>query len=342
MKKVFMFEIKKLLIPLAIYLGIMTIIGFTVLTTANSINWLSLTLLYGFFGLFLMIGVIYLVFSYNKKRISADMTYSLPVTKRDLFIGKYLASIASILGMMFIYMLLCLIIFALANANGLFNRYTEIQDVGEQLGNFVLGCLIQMAITIPLFNFLLVFYYKANTVLDGIVFVVIGFGVLQMGMLTILNLANVSTPIFPLTIYVNAPVYFLKVPHVSYTPFYFRSERIAFNSVFSIYVILGTLLLIYLIWFSKKDCSIRTQGVCNGIFGYKVFLPMIGILLPIVTVSDMGWNDFEWIWFILTAIGLFIGYCIYHRSVKFSKISYIVFGATLGFDFVFLILSLAK
>lgn len=336
MKKVFIFEIKKLLIPLAIYLGIMSIIGFTIMLTANSTYWTSFSFLYGFFSLFLMIGVIYLVFSYNKKRISADMTYSLPVTKRGLFVGKYLASIASILSMMFIYMLLCLIIFALARTH---NLHYYNQQFREELGNFVLGCFIHMAVTIPLFNFLLLFYYKANTVLDGIAFVLIGFGLLQIVMLIILNLAEVSgVPVFPLLIYINVPVYFLKTPY----SLYYGNRIVAFKSVFSVYVILGTLLLIYLIWFSKKDCSIRTQGICNGIFGYKVFLPLLGVLIPILAVLDMGWDSFEWIWFILTAVGLFIGYCIYHRTVKFSKISYIVYGATVGFDLVFLILSLSN
>ncbi|MDE5856203.1 MAG: ABC-2 transporter permease [Anaeroplasmataceae bacterium] len=341
MKKVFIFEIKKLLIPLAIYLGIMSIIGFTIMLTTYSVNWTNFTLLYGLFGLFLIIGVIYMVFSYNKKRISADMTYSLPVTKRGLFIGKYLASIASVLSMMIIYMLICLIIFALAKMNGLFNKYMFNQEVGRQLGNFVLGSLIQMAISIPMFNFLLLFYYKANTVLDGIAFVVIGLGLLQMVMLIILNLAEVSeVPVFPFLIYVNVPVFFLETPY--YNSLNFGNRMVAFKSVFSIYVILGTLLLIYLIWLSKKDCSIRTQSICNGIFGYKVFLPLLGVLIPILTVTDMGWDSFELIWFILTAVGLFIGYCVYHRGVKFSKLSYIIYGATLGFDFVFLILWMAR
>ncbi|MDE7095624.1 MAG: hypothetical protein K2O23_03965, partial [Anaeroplasmataceae bacterium] len=86
------------------------------------------------------------------------------------------------------------------------------------------------------------------------------------------------------------------------------------------------------------DCSVRTQGLSNGIFGYRVFLPLIAGLLPIVLCLNSGVNAFEPIWFILTAVGLFIAYCIYHRSVKFNKESYIVFACTLGFDFIYLIL----
>ncbi|MCM1130658.1 MAG: ABC-2 transporter permease [Roseburia sp.] len=337
MKKVFIFEMKKLLIPLVIYFGIMSIIGFTVILTSYSTVWRSFTLLYGLFGLFLIIGVIYLVFSYNKKRISADMTYSLPVTKRELFIGKYLASIVSILGMMIIYLLLCLIIFLLARTSNLFNKYTyDYLEIGKQLGNFVLGSLIHIGMSIPLFNFLLLFYYKANTVLDGIAFTAIGLALLQMGSFIILQLVGRSVPVFLLNVYVRGPLYFLD------EYFAFNSDRIAFYSLFSIYIISGTLLFIYLLWFSKRDCSIRTQGICDGIFGYKVFLPLLGVFIPLLTISSMGWNKFEWLWFILTVVGLFIGYCIYHRSVKFSKLSYILFGATIGFDFIFLILSFVK
>ncbi|MDE6655717.1 MAG: hypothetical protein K2J85_01855, partial [Anaeroplasmataceae bacterium] len=190
---------------------------------------------------------------------------------------------------------------------------------------------------IPLLNFILLFYYKANTILDGIAFIGLGLALVFLVTETILCLAKDTTSIFPLSIYVEAPSLFLKRPY----SFYSHKLSPTFLSIFSIYVVLGYLIFLYLFWFSKKDCSIRTQGICNGIFGYKVFLPLSVALIPICIVADGGANSFEPIWFILCAIGLFIGYCIYHRSVKFSKESYFVFAATLVYNFVFLILWMA-
>ncbi|MDE6408266.1 MAG: ABC-2 transporter permease [Anaeroplasmataceae bacterium] len=340
MKKVFIFEIKRLLIPLAVYLGIMIILGFAIMLTWYDLDWRNFTTLFGLFMLFLIVGIIYIVFSYNKKRISADMTYSLPVTKRELFIGKYLASLAALAVMAFLYLLICYIIIGLADLSGLFEFSESYQSVGEQIGNFTVGWLIHLVITIPLFNFLLLFYYKANTILDGIVFVLLGlFIVFLMGQIFI-ELTHSYIVVFPLIMYVEAPKYFLPGPYFGQIHNGLYGEEFTlFVTLFLIYTILGYLIIIYLIWFSKKDCSIRTQGICNGIFGYRVFLPLLGALIPIASVLGSG---FDAIWFVLVAVGLFIGYCIYHRSIKFNKESYIIFASTLGFDFIFVILWIAS
>ncbi|MDE7106378.1 MAG: ABC-2 transporter permease, partial [Anaeroplasmataceae bacterium] len=284
----------------------------------------------------LMIGIIYLSFSYNKKRISADMTYSLPVTKRELFVGKYLATLSVLASMAVIFMLICMIIFGVANMNGQFDWGFEYQSLGTQLQNFVLGCLIQIAITIPLFNFMLLFYYKANTVLDGIVFVGFGFALTFIVSQLILDWTHTNISMFPLIVYIDAPQCFLK--RTFYGSMMRGSERPMFLLLFSIYIVLGYLLFLYFFWFSKRDCSIRTQGLSNGIFGYRVFLPLTAGLIPLL----FKFGEFEVIWFVLVSVGLFIGYCIYHRSVKFNKESYIVFASTLGIDFIFLILWLCN
>lgn len=336
MKKVFIFEIKKLLVPLAIYIGIMAILGCTIMLVSFNLSWESFSTLFGWFMVFLMLGLIFMVFSYNKKRISADMTYSLPVTKRELFIGKYLASLVVLIVMAFLYMVICLIIIGLANMNGLFEYSIKEQDLATQIVNFILGCFIQIAVTIPFFNFILLFYYKANTVLDGIIFIVIGMGLVFLVSQVIIKLSDSNGLAFSLMMYLDGPKYFLKVPY------YNNSQSDLSTTLFILHAISGYLISIYLIWYSKKDCSIRTQSICNGIFGYRVFLPLIAGLIPILIVISNGLNSFAPIWYILIAVGLFIGYCFYHRSVKFNKESYIVFASTLGFDFIFLILWMAR
>ena len=336
MKKVFLFEIKKLIVPLSVYLAIMSILGFTIMLM-STVDWTSFATLYGFCLLFMMVIVIYLVFSYNKKRISADMTYALPVTKKQLFLGKYFACLAAMFSMAILYFLICLIMMGLAKANGCFEFSLRFYTFSSQMRNFALGSLLHLVTIIPLFNFLLLFYYKANTVLDGIVFV--GFGALLLLLVTqfFINLTDHSYMFFSIELFISAPERFMATNYNGY----YADEYVFFLVIFIIYVVLGYLILLYLWWFTKKDCSIRTQAINDEIFGYKVFLPMAAALLPLVLAVPYRWYIFEPIWFILTGIGLFIGYCIYHRSIKFSKTSYIVFSATLAFDFIFLVLSLA-
>ncbi|MDE6048003.1 MAG: hypothetical protein K2F56_05175 [Anaeroplasmataceae bacterium] len=336
MKKVFIFEIKKLLIPLAIYLIIMSILGCTILVFDYTVAWTHFTSLYGLFLLFLIIGIIYKTFTYNKKRISADMTYSLPVTKRELFVGKYLAALASLVVMAVIFILVCLIIFTLAYISRALDYSTTYgQSMDVQLEYFLLGALIQIAITIPMFNFILLFYYKANTILDGIVYVGLGLAIVFLVSQIIIDNADSGFSMFPLLIYVEAPKYFFEDPFL-HQP---RIDNVSlFTTIFIIYAILGYLISIYLIWFSKKDCSIRTQGLSNGIFGYRVFLPLTAGLIPILIVINSGHVEIIPLWYILIGIALFIGYCIYHRNVKFNKESYIVFASTLGFNFFVLMI----
>ncbi|MDE6660245.1 MAG: ABC-2 transporter permease, partial [Anaeroplasmataceae bacterium] len=315
------------------------IIGAVSILNFYSLSWNNFSSLFGFFMLFLMFGIIYIVFSYNKKRISADMTYSLPVTKRDLFVGKYLASLASLAVMAILYLFVCLILFGLANMNGLFDKGPSTLYVGDELGYFVLGWLIHISITIPLFNFLLLFYYKANTVLDGIVFVGIGLALVFLITQVVIELVESNISMFPPEIYVSAP--YQLIGEVEYYYANYRYDQKVYFSIFITLVVLGYLISGYLFWFSEKDCSVRTQGLSNGIFGYRVFLPLTAGLIPIaICISEI--DSYSPIWFFLTAVGLFIAYCIYHRSVKFNKESYIVFASALGFDFIFLIFWLAS
>ncbi len=114
MKKVYIFEVKRLLVPVSIYFGIMCILGFTVYLTSSGLYWRPFSQMLGFFCIGLVMGVTFLSFTYNKKRVSADMSYSLPVTKRQLFLGKYLADITIIFAGAILYLFLCIITFIFA------------------------------------------------------------------------------------------------------------------------------------------------------------------------------------------------------------------------------------
>lgn len=333
MKKVFIFEIKKLLVPLAIYFGIMSILGFVIMLINYDLDWRDFSTLFGIFMLFLMFGLVFIVFSYNKKRISADMTYSLPVTKRQLFLGKYLASLFYLAILALLYLIICFIIIFIAKSNGSFRYSLENQNFSTQFANFTLGSLLQMAVTIPLFNFILLFYYKANTVLDGICFIGFGFVLTWLVTLFILDLANNYAPSFSISMYIDCPRYFLEGPY-QYNPY---SGYDALLPIFISHVVLGYLITIYFIWFSKRDCSIRTQNISNGIFGYRVFLPLLAVIIPLMFIDSVVTDGVAYVLFVLTAIGLFIGYCLYHRSVKFNKESYMIYAITLVYNFIFLL-----
>lgn len=322
MKKTFLFELKRYIIPLSIYMVIMTIIGFVIVLPFSGLTYDTFLNLFSFFTFILVIWIIYITFSYNKKRISADMTFSLPVTKRELFAGKYLAAISTIFASAIVYFLICLMLFGISC--GLKHIYLW-EPLGVQLSHYCIGSLIILVSILPLFNFLLLFYYKANTVLDGILFIILGSIIVYLVMYEFCNLASefvYYSHVYPLAVYFNIP--FIVV----------RKELNILNGVvFFIYLFLGYLLSLYLLWQSKREDSIRTHAICDGIFGYKVFYPIIGVFVPIVSFS--GFAVIDVIILVVLCIGLFMGYCIYHRSPKFTKQSYFILGLTLGFDFLY-------
>lgn len=322
MKKTFLFELKRYTVPLSIYMGIMTIMGFIIVLPSTYITYTTFLDFFTFFTFILVIGIIYITFSYNKRRISADMTFSLPVSKRELFAGKYLAAISTIFASSIVYFLICLMLFGISH--GLKHLYLW-DSLGVQLSSYCIGSLIILVTILPLFNFLLLFYYKANTVLDGLLFVILGSVIVYLVMFEFCNLVGnrvYYAHIFPLAVFFNIPYVVV------------RGELDIVNGfVFFAYLILGYLLTIYLMWQAKREDSIRTHAICDGIFGYRVFYPLIGVLVPILSFT--GYPVLDVIILSILGIGLFMGYCIYHRSPKFTKQSYFILGLTLGFDFLY-------
>ena len=318
MKKVYIFEVKRLLVPVSIYFGIMCILGFTVYLTSSGLYWRPFSQMLGFFCIGLVMGVTFLSFTYNKKRVSADMSYSLPVTKRQLFLGKYLADITIIFAGTILYLFLCIITF-------IFAMSTENNIISNPIYDFkiFLKCgLLYLATILPLFHFFLLFYYKWNSVLDGIAFIGCGIGILAIILGIICKWGEVDAPWDVFSLFIKGPGDFIV-----------NDVQSAYIISYTLCVILGYGILIYLLWFSGKDCSIRTQEISNGIFGYKLFLPMIGFLLPIVAGSE--YFDINFIFFILTVVGIFISYCIYHRSIKFNRLSYISIGVILSYTLIY-------
>lgn len=316
MKKVYIFEIKKLFVLLAVYLGIMTILGAVIVLTIHGITWKVFSILLGGYIIGLVAGTTVISFSYNKKRVSADLNFSLPATKKDLFLGKYLADLTTIFVGIFTYLLICVILYIFADLTLAEN------GIENSLSYFLKCTVFYIGTTIPLFHFILLFYYKANSILDGVVFVGCGIGILYIVLALLCKWSHIYAPQFLVFLFVEGPIRFL----VGDAP-------VTFGVYYVLCVLLGYAIIIYLILFSMKDCSIRTQEISDGIFGYKVFLPIIGVLLPLtITTTEF---EINLIWFILVAIGFFLLYCIYHRSIKFSKLSYIELGSVLLYNFIF-------
>lgn len=316
MKKTFIFEMKRLFLPACIYLGFMTILGALYLFSFAYLPRYCYTNLFSVFMFILILGLVILSFSYNKKRISADMTYSLPVTKRQLLFGKYLANLTYIVGLGLVYFIIVLILLAMTK------NKVDLQKM--TIENIIAGCFILMGLAIPLYNFMLLFYYKANTTFDGIVFMILGTVIPLLFVISIKFLISEDTV-------GSSPVDF----YFSIVEIAFERMTVCNKTLLIVYSVLGTLLSGYFYWFSKKDCSIRTNEKSDGIFGYKVLLPLLDCAIVVFILVICGVTEFRIEYFFLITLGMFLFYGIYHRSPKFSKNSYITFGVITGINFLF-------
>ncbi len=329
MRKVFIFELKRMIAPLAIYLGIMSIAtGFIILPHKTLHIGLYKSFL-SYFMILLFFGSILYSFSYNKKRISADAFYSLPVTKRELFIGKYFAAITGIFTSTILYIIICILFMCITKGMG---DLHETISLGSRISEFCILASFRFLMCIPIFHFLLLFYYKANTILDGIIYWGIGMILAALVPLILLEAFQAYTPLpsFFLQTFING------FDELIFDNFNFTNGREfsknLYISIYSIEIILGYLLIAYLLWNAGRDSALRTQNLCDGIFGYKVFLPLLAILIHIWQYCTVAKLDY--LAFILVAVGIFIGYCVYHRSPKFSKVSYISYGVVIGVSFI--------
>ena len=342
MRKVFMYDLKKLIIPYSIYLGIMSIICFSFMLSAERETYSSFIGMISAFMLLLIFGTILYGFMYNKRKISADMYYSLPVTKRQLFLGKYLASLVGILVLSILYIGICFIVFGIAV--GLKKMSFELLPLEEQAMRLLISSVLRLVFSIPLFNFCLLFFYKANSLIDGIIYVSLGCAIVYL-IVEIFSCFILDFSYFP-----SLPIFVFThgIDQILYGSYFSVSEEVItfYTMIYILYALLGYGLIAYLLWWVKKDSAIRTQEISHQIFGYKVFLPMTAICIMLFSFIDEkmmdGMNSVNgivyFIQFILITIGLFIVYCIYHRYLMFNKMSYLTFGIVTGINLILLIL----
>ena len=156
----------------------MSIICFSFMLSAERETYSSFIGMISAFMLLLIFGTILYGFMYNKRKISADMYYSLPVTKRQLFLGKYLASLVGILVLSILYIGICFIVFGIAV--GLKKMSFELLPLEEQAMRLLISSVLRLVFSIPLFNFCLLFFYKANSLIDGIIYVSLGCAIVYL------------------------------------------------------------------------------------------------------------------------------------------------------------------
>lgn len=232
-------------------------------------------------------------FNYNKKKVSCDLYYSLPVTKRELYLTNTLFSVMeyAFYWMVFTVVLLLGILVhekpaVIEMRYGMIFVFTIYQ---------LLYGLIHMLFVIP-------FLYYANDIMDSIVFLAF------IALIPFLFLSTISniTEVLVENSYITGNVDYLGITwcipllsiqelgeHFLYL-FYKTTEPMPFWGVTEALCIAGFSILSLAIFsgsvfFLSKDKAERSQEIDRKWFGYRVFIPIF-IVLFVASLSLRQYN----------------------------------------------------
>lgn len=275
MLKIFLNELKRTLLPSIIVnaIGLIHLVLYIWLSQS-----ISMSIVSNIFGMIFTIIILFYIiytFSYNKKKNEVDYYYSLPVNKKDVFLGKYLFVLTEIF-ITFIVFLIVSLIMILILFSGVVGNVTNIPIFEYNFGKLILVYFVQFITAIAFFNICLLFYYKGNSVFDGIMYMLF-----QSAVLFLLELIYDLLPIerqIPMlnTLFVinSSPALVLEIGRLS-----------LFDIIFYIsYIIMAILALVYLVFKVNNRYGDDVEKVDDDIIGYNSFVPT-GILLFSVLVG---------------------------------------------------------
>ena len=330
MKNVYLNEFKRSILPFII-LNVISIFALSFIvwgfntTVASQIVTIS-----GFMLTVIILFYIVFSFSYNKKIKTADYYYSLPISKRKLFLGKYLFVLTEIVATIFIFTIF-IYIFVLLGKSGLnySGRKTDVDSM--QYVYLIKDLLMQLLFSIIFFNFVLYFYYNSNSYFDGFVYIMIAMFLPWIIACDISLIIDKSGSFKYANSYSNnlfvsiLPIYDAqKFIHMEIDKYY------TFNIIlYSVYFIISIILFILLFINTKNSYAENVERIDNKLFGYISFIPLIALSIALslaITTPDSYF--FVSFGFIFSIIGQYILFMMKNKSFKISKKEIIELSAT--------------
>ena len=263
-------------------------------------------------------------FSFKMSKISIDQMYSLPIKREKLYIAKFISGFIEILIPVSVVFIFCLLKVLFSN-----HMYETIYF----LPYFV--CLILFMFF--LYSTITFFFTRGNTVIDGIINIVLIIFVVELFSSTIDSLlwGNIRNYFDSGSCYLYSPISIISELfdnklsaeainklHTMYSE-YFYSERVTLTTYeivsVIIFILIGIASTILFVVLNKKDKAEDSMQVSNSWFSYKVFIPVYMSLISLLMMDGS-----ELIGFVFLFVGTYIAYVIYRRSLKIKKWDIIV------------------
>ena len=263
-------------------------------------------------------------FSFKMSKISIDQMYSLPIKREKLYMSKFISGFIEILIPVSVVFIFCLLKVLFSN-----HMYETIYF----LPYFV--CLILFMFF--LYSTITFFFTRGNTVIDGIINIVLIIFVVELFSSTIDSLlwGNIRNYFDSGSCYLYSPISIISELfdnklsaeainklHTMYDEYYYtvRVNLTTYEIVsVIIFILIGIASTILFVVLNKKDKAEDSMQVSNSWFSYKVFIPVYMSLISLLMMDGS-----ELIGFVFLFVGTYIAYVIYRRSLKIKKWDIIV------------------
>ena len=275
-------------------------------------------------------------FGFLKNKRGGDLYYSLPLTRSKLNFQVYLKGLIEIIVTYLIVFFLGLLVVKIKNFDLNYIYYLPMFFM------FLLGLVALYSINSFIFS-------KANNIIDGIIFVlaylIISFVVIEALDVVIYKVIGMNS-FSRLDKIMFAPIMMLSYFSFSFQYLLFRgvdySAQSLFNatsgSLFMIWVVVGILAAILLIFITKYNKPENIQQKSDSWFGYKILIPIFLTCLIVVSRINFKYaSDITVI--ILWMLAAYIGYVVYERTfkIKWYNLAIIVNSVLIGLFINFLV-----
>ncbi len=321
MKDVLKYELKRNLLFFPILLGLGLSIYLFILWGSFYISVNSFTSFVGYFSFVGIILIIYYNFSYNKKRISLDLYYALPITHKELFLGKYLFTLIEVVVMFLVLLGSSYAIAGLLSLGISFAGEPMYLTRSELLQIFYI-VLIELVSGLGLMNVILFFFNRANNYIDSILYLIFLIFIPKIVVLIISYFINERLLDYSLYAMLG-----------NWCNYYILNTK---DTVYVLNLVLGLsitvicyLSFIPLYFYSTKTYAEKVELPDTKLFSYKLLTPILFILVLIYFSAIINHNPFNLLLIGVVLVLEYSTYAIFSRTIKISKLDIIMMAITL-------------
>ncbi len=259
-----------------------------------------------------------LEFAFKMKRRSIDLYYSLPIKRIKLYLLKYLLGLGEILVIFLPNWIVSYI-------------WTSSVATLYSVHFYWYYLVIAIAFGIGIYTYLTFFFTMANSLIDGIIFMVMGacFLAFTMNVICAICIKNgvVNNIFYMRNYFIFSPLF-----NFSQELYYIMCGDLEGAAIYRNILALVLIILLclgagvgFFLYHARKNSAELVSDDSNFILGYRTMLPILIITgfrllksIPVAVSASASVESISALWVVVALLGYF-GYCIFRRSFRIKK-----------------------